>query len=320
MSAKESLKALRRVSPSSRPGFDESIEEYDELRMQIASTAYPAPRSSAARQLVQKRRLIGFSAVGALLSTAAVLAAVALFTGSSPQSAYAAANAAVAATSANAVDSGTIVTRLSGDGTVMMTQTTRWNGSDISLVIVSAAGQASELRLIGENIYEQPPSSDGRWTHYAGDASESGFMKVMLASAQADVAGTTTRNILDVTDNLERVDNADGSTTYKGTAKANSVIGRFDVTGAPRAVRTLAKAFYRSTEASVELTVSSDGQISRLSVGYRMDGITSTETSDFSRLGSTAAITAPDPGKVVEAKPVEPKPRDTVPSQTTTTG
>ena len=318
MSAKESLKALRRVSPRSRPGFDESIEEYEELRTQIASTAYPAPRSSTARQLVQKRRLIGFSVAGALLSTAAVLAAVAVFTGSSAQSAYAAANAAVAATSANAVDSGTIVTRFSQDGSAAMTQTTRWNGSDIALA--SRPGPASELRLIGENIYEQPPSSDGRWTHYAGDAFGSGLMKVELASAQADVAGTTTRNILDVTDNLERVDNADGSTTYKGTAKANSVIGRFDVTGAPRAVRTLAKSFDRSTEASVELTVSSDGQISRLSVGSRSLGITCTETSDYSRLGSTAAITAPDPGKVVEAEPVEPRPKDTAPSQTTTTG
>lgn len=317
MSPKESLKALRRVSPRSRPGFNESIEEYDGLRTQIASTAYPAPRSSAVRQLVQKRRLIGFSAAGALLSTAAVLAAVAVFTGSSTQSAYAAANAAVAATSANAVDSGTIVTRFSQDGSAAMTQTTRWNGSDISLA--SGAAQATELRLIDENVYEQSP--DGRWTRYAGDASGyPGFMKVRLASAQADVAGTTTRNILDVTANLERVDNADGSATFTGTAKADSVIGRFDVTGAPRAVRTLAKLLNGSTEASVELTVSSDGQISRLSVGYRSDGTTWTETSDYSRLGSTAAITAPDPGKVVEAERVELKPKDAAPSQTTTTG
>jgi hypothetical protein len=313
----ESFQALHRASPRNRPGFQESIEAYDALRTEIAAAPVNPRRSP--RQLAHRRRLIGVSAAGAVLSAVAVLAGV-MLSGGSTESAYAAATKAVAATSASAIDSGTIVTRLSDDGSVMMTQTTRWNGSDISLVSVPRPAEVSELRLIGENIYEQPPSSDGRWTHYAGDASGSGFMKVMLASAQADVTGTTTRNILDVTDNLERVDNADGSTTYKGTAKANSVIGRFGATGAPRAVRTLAKSFYRSTEASIELTVSSNGQISRLSVGYRMDGITSTETSDYSRLGSTAAITAPDPGKVVEAEPVELKPKDTAPSRTTTTG
>jgi hypothetical protein len=199
-----------------------------------------------------------------------------------------------------------------------MTQTTRWNGSDISLA--TGGDPVSELRLVGADVYEQAPSA-GRWTHYAGDASGyPGFMKVMLASAQADVTGTTTRNILDVTANLERVDNADGSATFTGTAKADSVIGRFDVTGAPRAVRTLAKVLDGSTKASVELTVSSDGQISRLSVGYRSDGTTWTETSDYSQLGSTPAIAAPDPGKVVEAEPVQPKTTSAAPTQTTTTG
>ena len=214
MSLTESLRALRQVNPRSRPGFNESIEEYDELRTQIASTAYAAPRRFS--PIVRKRRLISISVVGALLSTAAALAAVIMLNGGSTESAYAAANKAV--TAMGAVDSGTIVTTLTRGGFVVRTETTRWNGNDISLECCKGP---SEERFVGAEYYERP-DPNSRWTRLATDGSD--YQKEKLAFARADMGGMTARSIIDATSDLKRIENADGSTTYSGTARADTII------------------------------------------------------------------------------------------------
>jgi hypothetical protein len=307
MSPSESLRALRRVNPRSRPGFNESIEEYDALRTQIASTAYVAPRRFS--PIVRKHRLIGVSIAGALLSTAAVLAAVVMLSGGSTESAYAAANKAVTATAASAIDSGTIVTQLSRGGDTVSTETTHWNGSDISMKTVFGTA-TSELRLVDRDSYGL--RSDGRWTHFDADSTRlPAFLKEMLASARVDVAGTTVHNIIDATGGLEQTENADGSTAYSGTANADASIGSaivaIDPTNgsvlglATRAIRTIANAKGRSTVVSVQLTVGSDGLIRSLRVSFESGGESWLQTSDYSQLGSTPAIEAPDPSTVVEA-------------------
>lgn len=317
MSPTESLRALRLVNPRSRPGFHESIEEYDELRTQIASTAYTAPRRSS--PIARKRRLIGVSMAGALLSTAAVLAAVVMLTGGSTESAYAAANKAVAATSASAVDSGTVVTTLAIDGDVLSTNTTRWHGSDISYATMTPS-TASELRLVGDDAYEQ--LSAGRaWTHYKnGDHGLPGFMQVVRASARADVAGTTGRNIIDATSDLERVENPDGSITYTGTARADTIIGQYGVAGVVHAVRPIVKADEKTKVVDIELTVASNGLISRWRTIWESGGRAWVHTDSYSQLGSTRAITAPAASSVVESALAKPHNEGTKTGATTKTG
>jgi hypothetical protein len=307
MASSESLEDLRWANPRNQPGFAELVDEYEPLKAQIAATPTAAPRRSTPRRLPH-RRLIGVSMAVAALTVAAMLGGVFL-SGGSTDSAYAAAQKAVAVTSANAVDSGTIVTRLSRDGATVATETTSWNGSDISLKNVFDT--ASELRLVGQDSYEL--RSDGRWTHY--DASALGlpaFLKEMLASARVDVAGTTVRNIIDATSGLEQTENADGSTTYSGTANADASIGVVidTTTGSvlalvTRAIRPIANAKDRSTVVSVQLTVGSDGLISSLRVSFQSDGKSWAQTSDYSQLGSTPAVTAPAAGTVVEGKLVK---------------
>jgi hypothetical protein len=306
MPSTESLRTLRRVNPRSQPGFNESIEKYDELRTQIASTAYAAPRASS--PIVRKRRLIGVSVVGALLSVAAGLAVV-MLTGGATESAYAAANKAVTATAASAIDSGTIVTQLSRGGDTVSTETTHWNGSDISMKTV-LGNTASELRLVDRDSYGL--RSDGRWTHFDAESTRlPAFLKEMLASARVDVAGTTVHNIIDATGGLEQTENADGSTAYSGTANADASIGSAIVAIDPtdgsvlglvtRAIRTIANAKGRSTVVSVQLTVGSDGLIRSLRVSFESGGESWLQTSDYSQLGSTPPIEAPYPSTVVEA-------------------
>jgi len=278
MPSTESLEDLRRANPRNQPGFTEPVNEYESLRAQIVATEVAAPRRSTPRRLPH-RRLIGVSTAGALLVITAVLSGVFLSGGSTP-SAYAAAEKAVAATFASTVDSGTIVTRVYGDGSgfVSYTETTRWNGSDIS-VDGRYSGGSLRLRLVDGDFYEQVPG--GQWTHYAGGAS--GYprtLKKAFALAQAEAAGTMVRTYLaHMSSGLEKNDNADGSTTYTGTDPD-------------------------SPRVSIELKVSSDGLISHWSVEERMSNGYTTwmATRDYSELGSTPAITAPDAGTVVESK------------------
>jgi len=318
MSPSESLKALRRVNPRSRPGFHETIEQHDELRTQIAATAYPAPRSSTARRLVQKRRLIGFSAAGALLSTAAVFAAVVVFTGSSAQSAYAAANAAVAATSAGALDSGTLVVELTHNGAVFQSDTTRWNDGNASLSMHGSPNYNEQLLLVGSDAYVLR-AEGGRWTHYATDEGSPGpKIAAMRDLARADMSGTTVSDILAVTTGLEKTERADGSSIYRGTVKAGAPVeamGR-----GSSAMRIISKLQKAGIDVTFELVVGSNGRVDEVSTSFRKEDGIWTSRTEYSRLGSTPAITAPDPVKVVEAEPVVLKPKDATPGQTITTG
>jgi hypothetical protein len=279
MPSTESLEDLRRANPRNLPGFTEPVDEYESLRAKIVATEVAAPRRSTPRRL-PRRRLIGVSTAGALLATTAVLGGVFLSGGSTP-SAYAAAEKAVAATFASSVDSGTVFTRVYGDGpgSVAVTSTVRWNGSDISLACTWGASGELRLRLVGGEAYKLGPG--GHWTHYAESYPRA--LKSALATTKAEVAGTVERYFLaHVTGSLEKNDNADGSTTYTGTQIE------------PDSTRV----FF------VEMKVSGDGLISHLSVEERTsDGsITWMATRDYSGLGSTPAIEAPDPSTVVEGK------------------
>jgi hypothetical protein len=319
-----SLRALREANPRNQSGFDQSIERYDALRMQIAATPVAAPRRLP--HLAGRRRLIGLSAAGVVLSLTAVLA-VLLLTAASPESAYAAAKKAVAATSAGTLDSGTMTLMAHGDK-VWTLDTTRWSGDNIS---VAQGYPDVQLRLVGGEAYVLQ-AGGGHWTHYPSE--NVGYkLGPMVDLAHADVAGSSVSEILAATTDLKKTVQPDGSTIYRGTLP-NSYADPAMPPGTDSVMRMIIKLRSgnepgapggRHSDTQVELIVGSDGLVKRVSVTFQQEGAkfptdngTTTWSVDYSQLGSTPAITAPDASKVVEAAPLEKT--TTVPSQTTTTG
>jgi hypothetical protein len=318
-----SLRALRETNPRNQPGFDESIERYDALRTKIVNTAEPR---RASPRIVHKRAL-GVSIAGALVTVAAVLAGV-MLSGGSTQSAYAAANEAVAATSAGALDSGTMTLKVTHGDKVWTLDTTRWNGDNIS---IAESYLGRQLLLIGGEAYVLQPG-DGRWTHYPSE--DVGFKQgPMVDLARADVAGSNVSEILAATTGLEKTVQPDGSTIYRGTIE-NSNADPAIAPGTDSAMRMIIKLRSGNepdvpgghhNNAQFQLVVGSDGLVRQVSVTFQQVGDKPTDNGtyawsiDYSKLGSTPAVTAPDPSNVVEAPPVESQTTDTTPTETTTT-
>jgi hypothetical protein len=177
---------------------------------------------------------------------------------------------------------------------------------------------SEQLLLIGSDAYVLR-AEDGRWAHYATDEGSPGpKIAAMRDLAHADMSGTTVSDILAVTTGLEKTERADGSIIYKGTVKAGipkEAMGR-----GSSAMRIISKLQKVGIDVKFELVVGSNGRVDEVSTSYRKDDGIWTWRTEYSRLGSTPAITAPGPGKVVEAAPVELKPKDATPGQTTTTG
>lgn len=317
-----SLKALREARPCNQPGFDNSIERYEALRMQIAATPFAAPRRLP--QLTARRRLIGLSAAGAALALAAVLV-VLLLTAASPESAYAEATKAVAATSADALDSGTMTLRVTHDSNVWMLNTTRWNGGNISLSEGVGSGNR-QLLLVGGEAYVLQ-DTNGRWMHFASDAVVGPKLGPMVDIARADAAGANVSEILAATSNLEKTVRADGSTSYRGALRnssADPAVSPSDDDVMRMIVRLRSgnepgASGGSHSDAQVELIVGSDGLVRQVSVTFQQEGEklpadngTWAWSVDYSQLGSTPPISAPDPSDVVESTTV-PANTETVP-------
>jgi len=321
-----SLRALREENPRNQPGFDQSIERYDALRMQIAATPSAAPRRL--QQLAGRRRLIGLSAAGAALSLAAVLAGL-LLTAASPESAYAEAANAVAATSADTLDSGTMTLEVTHGDKVWTLDTTRWNGDAIS---VARGYPDVQLRLVGGGAYVLQVG-DERWTHYSSE--NVGYkLGPMVDLAHADIAGSSVSEILAATTDLEKTVQPDGSTIYRGTLP-NSNADPATPPGTDSAMRMIIKLRSgnepgapggRHSDAQVELTVGSDGLVRQVSVTFQQEGEklpadngTWAWSVDYSQLGSTPPISAPDASNVLESTTV-PASTETVPDTETVPG
>jgi hypothetical protein len=212
-----SLQALRDTSPRNRPDFDSSPERYEALRNQIVET--PFGTQERWRRPVRRRRLISLSA-GVAAAVALTGAVVSLtFGGASPQSAYAAAHRALAATSAER--SGTMA--LMVNGTTLYTM--RWNGTRIALkkgqssrlVLGDVLGPDIQMRLIGGGVYVQSP--DGTWTHYASEADVGDKLGPEVAHLHANIHANNAHEILSVASNLHRTPAPDGTTVYTGTIR-----------------------------------------------------------------------------------------------------
>ena len=165
MSTTPSLNALHDASPRNQPEFDALLERYEQLGTQITSSppdpsgpvAAPRAPSPADQPLPRLRSCAALAVVVGGLTLG----------GESPQSAYAAAHKALAATSAQR--SGTMTLTVNG----AKLSTLRWNDHRIALrkdqssplVLGHVLGPDLQMLLIGGGVYVQAP--DGSWTHYA---------------------------------------------------------------------------------------------------------------------------------------------------------
>jgi hypothetical protein len=298
-----SLKALREANPLHQPGFAESIEGYDALRTQIVSTPVAAP--SRPPQLTARRRLIGLSAAAAV-SLAGVLVALTL-SAASPRSAYAAARKAVAATSAGAVDSGTMTLAVALGGTTRSDLTARWNGNDISMSGLLLDGD-QQVELIGGEVYVQGPH--GTWLHYASE-SDSGFPAgQMLQLARDYVSGSRPDQIVALVPGLQEIVQPNGSTIFTGTIPAGEP-AEVAPTNEPGVSLGPTLPHFR-TDAQFQMVVGSDGLVRQISESA--DDGTWTWTMQYSQLGSTPPISAPATStKATPGTPPTTPPHETVP-------
>jgi hypothetical protein len=283
-----SLYALREANPLNQPGFDESIEHYNALRIRIAADPVTAPRRLS--HLAGRPRLIALSAAAAAaLSLAGVLIAVTL--SAAPASAYAAAKKAIAASSAGALDSGTMTLTSRGPigrGITSMVNTIRWNGDDIAIAS-GTEGRVlpgfDQLLLVGGGVYLQ--RTDGSWLHYARQPD----LKTPLydpagRSARSLAAGSRAAEIIASAYGLQKTVQPDGSTVYSGTIPPSD-----PAEVAPSDDTATQMLPVIGPGGAFQMTVGSDGLVRQMSE-TTFDG-TAGWSIEYSQLGSTPPITPP---------------------------
>ena len=174
-------------------------------------------------QLTGRRRLTALSATVAALARRRVLVGLTL-SAAAPTSAYAAAENAIAATSAGTLDSGTMTATFAlGNHTTL--ETTQWNGNDLSIASDHGSLDLSgdkQLLLVGGNVYVQ--SADGTWQHYASE-SDIGVLERVVQRARANVSGSSAAQILALVPNLQKTVQPDGTSVYTGTIPASGTRG-----------------------------------------------------------------------------------------------
>ena len=238
-------------------------------------------------QLTGRRRLTALSATVAV-SLAGVLVGLTL-SAAAPTSAYAAAKNAIAATSADSLDSGTMTATFAlGNHTTL--ETTQWNGNDLSISSDHGSLDLSgdkQLLLVGGNVYVQ--SADGTWQHYANE-SDIGVLERVVQRARANVSGSSAAQILALVPNLQKTVQPDGTSVYTGTIPASGNAAEVTPTD-DTATRLRARLQSVGRVSQFKLVVGSDGLVRQLS--ETADDGTASSNTQYSQLGSTPPITPP---------------------------
>ncbi len=241
-----------------------------------------AGRAERRRSLPRVRRLPLVRLSAGVAAAAVVAAVVGSLTlgGASPQSAYAAARKALAATSAQRSGAVTVTV----NGTTLYTE--HWNGSRTALkkgqssplVLGHVLGPNRQMVLMGGGAYVQ--GSDGMWTHYASEADLGDKLGPAPYFLRANIRGNTAREILSVATNLHRSSGPDGSTIYTGTIRNAHVdpktsLGQDEVTGMIAKLRgggasdPDAPAGTYPNRSQLTMAVGRDGLVKRLSFMFR---------------------------------------------------
>jgi hypothetical protein len=287
-------KRIYRLATTSRVGRRRvfSLHVLRRPRLVVAPAAAATPTTAPRRpQLAGRRRLLALSAVAtAALSLAGVLVALTL-SAAQPANAYAAAKKAIAASSAGALDSGTMALRRSPDGsTWSVTMTARWNGKDVA---IASGGEGfvlpgfEQLLLDAGSVYLQ--RTDGSWLHYASETElEAPLYRDSLQAVFGLVAGTRAAQLIASTYGLQKTVQPDGSTVYSGTIPPRSpaeVAPSDDKTG-----QLFLPSF--GPGGGFQLVVGSDGLIRKMSE-TASPPLTGAWSLEYSQLGSTPPITPP---------------------------
>jgi hypothetical protein len=300
MNTSESLQALRRANPRTKPGFAPSLEaSTDAVRALIAAGAEPRVR--------RVRRLPSARASAAGASLAAALGVVAFFALASPrggptvQDAVAAVNQAATLTAASAERSGTAVVRLTHNGELWAGSTIRWNGEDLALRSDSPdrQGRVGSETLVVDGMMYALDTEDGRWAELGPPESidpDSGTTPgETLAAVQEDVGGATLERITGGMMELTTSRVQDGSTVYSGRVAAG-LIARETGFKEGESIRVLPFGNVAHDEAEdpsalldTAITVGPDGIVRQIDVAWG----TWRYTVAFSDLGETSAPKAP---------------------------
>jgi hypothetical protein len=240
-------------------------------------------------------RLIALStAAAAALSLAGLLVALTL-SGAAPASAYAAAKKAVAATSAGALDSGTMTLNRwphssTREGSPSMVATIRWNGDDLA---IASAGEGRplpgfvQLLLVGGGVYVQ--RADGSWLRFASEADLAPPLYAgTVQAARSLAAGSRAAQIIASAYGLQKTVQPDGSTVYSGTIPASNPpeVDPRDDTATPIMLPGFGPG------GALQLAVGNDGLVTQMSETASPPAV-GAWSIEYSQLGSTPAITPP---------------------------
>jgi hypothetical protein len=303
-----SLHALRQANPLNQPGFAASIEHYDALGTQIATT--PVAASRRLRQPA-RRRLIALAAAAAL-SLATTLVALTLT--AAPESAYAAAKNAVAASSAGALDSGTMTLSTGPAGSIAnggasTIATLRWNGDDLAIGEGNVLPGFDQLLLVAGGVYLQ--RADGTWLHYASEADLEPFYSGAVQAAHGLTAGSRAAQLIASAYGLQKTTQPDGSTVYTGTIPPNTPAE------VPPSTDTASQIMLPSFGAggTLQLLVGSNGLVRQISE-TAAPPFTRAWSIEYRQLGNTASITPPATYTEGTSADLPTPPQGTVPTRT----
>jgi hypothetical protein len=265
------------------PASDEATAE---RIYRLATTTRPARRRSFALHLFHRRRLV--VAAAAALSMAGVLVGLTL-SAAAPESAFAAAKKAIAASSAGAVDSGTMtLLRTTADGSTVTVITVRWNGDDIAIASAEGLPGFDQLLLVAGGVYVQRAA--GSWLHYATNADLDPLLYAGTVQAARDLAaGSRAAQIIASAYGLQKTAQPDGSTVYSGTIAPSNraeVAPSNDTASPPLMLPGFGPG------GTFQLVVGSDGLVRQMSE-TASPPLTDAWRIEYSQLGSTPPITPP---------------------------
>jgi hypothetical protein len=305
----DGLTALRRANPRSSPGFDDAVAV--SARSVRAALAAAPGQVSPGRRARPRRRLLGASALAAVVGAVAVLAGVVAL-GSSGSDAAAALRQAAAATAAPAEQSGTAVVEITQGGRHWAGTTVRWNGDDLSLTAgpppagVPLAGPRArtgrEMLLVDGMMYGIDPE-DGGWVRLGSpdsiDPGSGTTPAEILRAVREDVGGATLRRVLGGMTGLVARELEDGSTAYAGRTPAGLIARETGFKDGER-LRVLPFGFVAHGEGAdpdasigVTVTVGADGLVREVAAVWGGDEGPWRYSVTYTGLGATDAPTAP---------------------------
>jgi hypothetical protein len=239
-----------------------------------------------------RRRVVGISAAAAAAAVALAGVLVGLtLSAASPQSAYAEARKAIAATSAGAVHSGRLTLTFGLAGQKTLLTTAAWNGNDISIwdVELSRFG-ARRLVLTGSNAYEQ--RVDGTWLRYPNASDLRRRLHEIARAVRTILTGTRADQILALVPGLHKTAGPDGTTAYAGSIPASDSAAASPTGNTAARLVAALKSAGHDAPAQLRLIVGSDGLVREMS--EIVDHRTRAWTIRYTQLGTTPPISPPD--------------------------